>query len=277
MVEGQGDGHTAFLVRVQDPGLGAHHLWREGRCSGDTPPRRWRAVAGVPHARPVCLVQLCLLTGHRRASPRGSGAPPPSPPPALPSPGPGLQVQRRSPWTSQALGGWHEGFRGETHVQPLVQAAAVVWVDGVGLGSPGRGPPLGAGQGPTGADMAASSHQNQMPIPCLVWAHLAGCLPRPVHWLVPLDSAPLRPELASQLLRDTLLLHRPHPHPQLPESSDLRSHSGTETPIGPALAPQGSRSKPCTTARGPTTSSISTVQTRGETQRGQATHPRSHN
>lgn len=76
-----------------------------------------------------------------------------------------------------------------------------------------------------------------MPVPCLVWAHPAGCLPRPVHWLVPLlpkchhpapplpDSAPLRPELASQLLRDTLLLHRPHPHPQLPGSSDVWSRS----------------------------------------------------
>ena len=78
--------------------------------------------------------------------------------------------------------------------------------------------------------MAASSHQNQMPVPCLVWAHPASCLPRTVHWLVPLlpnchppDSVPLRPELASQLLRDTLLLHRPHP--QLPGSSDLWSRS----------------------------------------------------
>lgn len=144
----------------------------------------------------------------------------------LPHP-PQAQVFKPSGDRRGLLRHWVVGMRGsvEKRVQPLVQAAAVVWVDGVGLGSPGRGPPLGAGQGPTGADVAASSHQNQMPIPCLVWAHLAGCLPRPVHWLVPLDSAPLRPELASQLLRDTLLLHRPHPHPQLPASSDLRSRS----------------------------------------------------
>lgn len=163
-----------------------------------------------PHARPVCPVQLCLRTGLlRRASPGGSGGRPIATScPTLPRPR--SSSQRRSPWTSQALGGWPEGFRGK-RVQPLVQAAAVVWVDGVGLGKPRAGPQQGRGQGP-GAGVQPSEPNAH---PCLVWAHLAR-LPPQACALVPLDSAPLRPELASQLLRDTLLLHRPHPHPQLP-------------------------------------------------------------
>ena len=101
-------------------------------------------------------------------------APPPFPPPAPPSPGPGLQVQRGSLWTSQALGGWHEGFRGETHVQPLVQAAAAVWVGEVGLGSPGRGPPLGAGAAePQAKDPLVQTWQRpaiRTKCPSLVWS-----------------------------------------------------------------------------------------------------------
>lgn len=193
------------------------------------------------------LLQISLLTSHRRASPRGSrltdsllggdllcvSVRPRPHLHLLPHP-PQAQIFKSSGGRPGHLRHWVAGMRGsaEKHTcnHRYRRRPQSGWV-GLDWEAQERRPLLGAGAAePQAKDPLVQAWQRPAirttrPSFFLVSAHPAGCLPRPVHWLVPLlpnchpptpDPAPLRPELASQLLRDTLLLHRQHPQPPAP-------------------------------------------------------------